>query len=79
MIRFQKYVIYKVHHTRVLDTGGHQAAAAVVDVTRPQVDAGHPIAAVSPRTRAAVSGAPSVDTRDPGAQATPAIVDPALV
>ena len=68
-----------MHHTSVLDTGSHQAAASIVDVTRPQVDAGHPIAAVTRRTRAAVSGAPSVDTRDPGAQATPAIVDPALV
>ena len=66
-------------HTRVLDTGGHQAAAAVVDVTRPQVYAGHPIAAVSRGAGAAVSGAPGVDTRDPGAQAAAAIVDQALV
>ena len=70
---------YKVHHTRILDTGGHQAASSVVDVTRPHVDAGHPITAVARRTRAAVSGAPGVNTRDPGAQATSAIIDPALV
>ena len=70
---------YKVHPTRVLYTGGHQAAAPVVDVTRPQVDACHPIAAVARGTRAAVSGAPGVDTRDPGAEAAAAIVHPALV
>ena len=77
LVSFQKG--FKVHRTRVLDTGGHQAASSVVDVTRPQVDAGHPIAAVARRTRAAVSGAPGVNTRDPGAQATSAIVDPTLV
>ena len=63
----------------MLYTGGHEAAAPIVDVTRPQVDTGHSVPAVARRTRAAVSGATCVVTRDPGAEAAPAVVSQALV
>lgn len=48
-------------------------------MTRPKIDTGHPIATVTRWTRAAVSGASGVNTRDPGDEAAAAIVHAALV